>query len=50
MEPDELGPEDYDEIETIEDRFQRCRQWPCRICNHDCCGWCPDCSPEVPDL
>lgn len=22
---------------------------PCLICGHEGCGWCPDCSPEVPD-
>jgi hypothetical protein len=21
----------------------------CLICNHEACGWCPDCSPGVPE-
>lgn len=21
----------------------------CYICNHENCGWCPECHPEVPE-
>ena len=21
----------------------------CLLCDHRACGWCPECSPEVPD-
>jgi hypothetical protein len=27
----------------------RDRGVPCVICNHEHCGWCPDCHPEVPE-
>lgn len=26
-----------------------CRAHECLICHHESCGWCPDCSPGVPD-
>lgn len=27
----------------------RCRRYECVVCNHEGCGFCPECHPEVPD-
>ncbi|WP_166344957.1 hypothetical protein [Phytoactinopolyspora limicola] len=26
-----------------------CRRTPCAECDHEGCGWCPECHPEVPE-
>lgn len=36
---------EFDEFRVV----KSCMGEPCIICNHEYCGSCPDCSPEVPE-
>lgn len=37
------------EDEELLEKLRSCRNTPCLICYHNGCGWCPDCSPLVPE-
>jgi hypothetical protein len=37
-------------VKVLRDLSCRYLHKPCRICDHSGCSFCPDCSPEVPDL
>lgn len=43
------SPAPHDETSAACPPTCRCHRYPCRVCNHADCGWCPQCHPEVPE-